>query len=75
MTSLEKLIKLASTDGAAHYRELAKEAQKELEELRAIKRLYSEVEQALRDKLVELYGEKHLEQIVSACTPTNPVAK
>lgn len=29
MTSLERLIKLASTDGAAHYRELAVEAQAE----------------------------------------------
>lgn len=33
MTALERLIKLASTDGAAHYRELAKEAQKEYNQM------------------------------------------
>lgn len=64
MTALERLIKLASTDGAAHYRELAKEAQEEYLNFLRMQGHYL----ALVDEKLEHAHPK------SSCTPTNPVA-
>lgn len=88
MTSLERLIKLASTDVAAHYRELAKLAKTELferdfvlENCRSVVRQLS-VEPTLDPKMVKCLrildwqlNSPTIELRESPCTPTPPMSK
>lgn len=64
MTALEKLIKLASTDASAQYRETAREAQKELAQLLDFAASHGWLEKVAMDMFCK-----------SPCTPTDNVSQ